>query len=113
MSNSSKLPKLPEGWFYPEDSGIAAGLHAELQRELPPGHLLFGHAVETFAYRRDQDDVLFRHQDEPDRFTVIHLTWIRKREINAEHPSVCFDGPFERFFAEEETYYLKRRRDAS
>ena len=101
---------LPSGWYYPEEE-IARGLHAELQRELSTGHLLFGRSVETFAYRRDQDDVLFRHQDEPDRFTIIHLTWIGKREINAEHPSVCFDGSFERFFATEESFYGRTSKD--
>jgi len=89
-------------------AGEAEALHAELQRELPPGHLLFGRAVETFAYRRDQDDVLFRHCDEPDRFTLVHLSWIRKREINAEHPSVCFDGSFETLLAQEESLYGKK-----
>jgi hypothetical protein len=89
------------GWRYP-DSAAAQGLHAELQRELPPGHLLFERAVEVVAYREDQDDVLLRHVNEPDRFTVIHLTWGRMREIDAEHPSVCFDGTFEEFFAAEE-----------
>src|SRR5262245_28375781 len=83
---SADRPMLPPGWYYPTE-GEAQGLHDELQRELPPGHLLFGRPVETFAYRRDRDDVLFRHRDEPGRFTVIHLTWIRKREINSEHPS--------------------------
>ncbi len=91
---------------------LSIGATSELQRELPPGHLLFGRVVETFAYRRDQDDVLFRHRDQQNRFTVIHLTWIRKREINAEHPSVCFDGPFETFFAEEERFYGKKQQDA-
>ena len=95
------------GWYYP-DADVAESLHTELQLELPPGHLLFGRAVETVAYRRDQDDVLFRHRDEPDRFTVIHLTWIQKREINPQHPSVCFDGAFKRFFAEEEKFYGSR-----
>lgn len=71
------LPKLPEGWFYPEDADIGSRLHAELQRELPPGHLLFGCAVETFAYRHGSDDVLFRHREQPGRFTVIHLSWIQ------------------------------------
>ena len=104
----TNLPALPTGWYYPTE-GEARGLHAELQRELPPCHLLFGRSVETFAYRRDQDDVLFRHLDEQNRFTVIHLSWIRKREINAAHPSVCFDGPFETFFAEEEKFYGKRQ----
>ena len=92
------------GWHFP-DGSIAQGLQAELQRELPPGHLLYGRAVEAVAYRQDQDDVLFRHQDELDRFAIIHLTWIRKREINAGHPSVCFDGTFAEFFAGEEKFY--------
>jgi|SRR6266850_1904555 len=92
------------GWHYP-DAAIAQSLHAELQRELPPGHLLYGRPVETVAYREDQDDVLFHHKNEPDRFTVIHLTWTRKREINAEHPSVCFDGTFVDFFAGEEKFH--------
>jgi hypothetical protein len=105
MSTPSNLPALPEGWFYPEDPAVAASLHAELQRELPPGHLLFGRAVETFAYRHGSDDVLFRHRDQPGRFTEIHLSWIRKQEINAQHPTVEFDGAFEDFIAEEQRVY--------
>ena len=96
------------GWHCPDDA-VASSLHAELQRELPPGHLLFGRAVEPVAYRQDQDDVLFRHKGEPDRFTVVHLTWIRKREIDAQHPSVCFDGEFADFFAHEERSYGNQR----
>jgi hypothetical protein len=67
--------------------------------------------VQAVAYRQDQDDVLFRHHDEPDRFTVVHLTWICKRELIAEHPSVCFNGPLVEFFAEEERFY-ERQADA-
>jgi len=59
----------------------------------------------VIAHRDDRDDVLFRRLDEPDRFTVIHLTWIRKQEINAQHPSVCFDGTFEQFVAREQGLY--------
>src|SRR5258705_9041587 len=92
------------GWRVSTE-GIAQSLHDELQRELPPGHLLYGRAVETVAYREDQDDVLFRHRDQKDRFTVIHLTWTRKREINAEHPSVCFDGTLAEFLREQERFY--------
>lgn len=94
---STDRPTLPAGWHYPTEEE-ARGLHAELQREVPPGHLLFEVPVEVFAYRRDCDDVLFRHQNQPERFTVIHLTWIRKREINAEHPTVCCDGTLEQCF---------------
>ena len=102
---STSRPALPVGWFYP-DAAIAQSLHDELQRELPPGHLLTGRAVETFAWREHAtDDVLFRHVHEPERFTVIHLSWIRKQEINAQHPTVEYDGTFEGFVAEEQRLY--------
>lgn len=98
-------PALPEGWFYP-DLATAQGLYAELQQELPPGHLLYGRAVETFAWREGAtDDVLFRHLDEPKRFTVIHLSWRGHTEINAQYPTVEFDGTFEEFSAMEERLY--------
>jgi len=99
------LPALPEGWFYP-DVRIAESLHAELQQELPSGHLLHGRVVQTFAWREGAtDDVLFRHVDQPARFTVIHLSWAGKQDINVQHPTVEFDGTFEAFVAEEERLY--------
>lgn len=94
-------PALPEGWHYPDDE-TAQMLHAELLIELPLGHLLHGKSVMTFAWRDGAtDDVLFRHIDEPERFTVIHLSWLGRTEINAEHPRVEFDGTFDAFIAEE------------
>jgi len=99
-----ELPKA-WGWHYPEDAAVAQSLHAELQREMPPGHLLFGRPVEAVAFRLDQDDVLYRHLDHPDRFTVIHLTWSRSREIDATYPTVCFDGAFAEFVAGEQREY--------
>lgn len=92
---------LPLGWEY-LDPDEASWRLAELNRELPPGHLLFGIPVETFAERIGDDDTLFRHVGESGRFTVIHLTWIGREEINAEHPWVEFDGTFAEFFAREQ-----------
>ena len=98
-------PVLPLGWFYP-DSETVQSLHTELQRELQPGHLLSGRAVEAFAWREGAtDDVLFRHRDEPQRFTVIHLSWIGNVEIDARHPTVEFDGTFSAFLATERALY--------
>ncbi|MEZ5384198.1 MAG: hypothetical protein R3F13_01655 [Prosthecobacter sp.] len=103
MSHTSPFrPELPEGWSYP-DAESARGLHDELQRELPPGHLLAGRAVEVFAWRDGAtDDVLFRHVQEPGRFTVVHLSWSGKPEINAHYPTVEYDGSFEDFVAAEQ-----------
>jgi hypothetical protein len=92
---------LPLGWEYlvPDE---AVGRLIELKRELPPGHLLFGIPVETFASRIGDDDTLFRSLGEPDRFTLVHLTWLGREEINSQHPSVDFDGTLAEFLAREQ-----------
>ncbi|WP_165251338.1 hypothetical protein [Paludisphaera soli] len=104
MSPPPSHTALPEGWSYPDDE-TARGLHAELQRELTPGHVLAGRPVEAFAWREAAtDDVLFRHTNEPDRFTMIHLTWLGRAEIDATYPWVGYDGPFSGFLADEEEH---------
>lgn len=70
-----------------------------VHRELPPGHRLYGFQVELVAAREGNDDVLFRHIDDPGRFTVIHLTWLGKEEIDAKHPWVEYDGDATGFVA--------------
>jgi hypothetical protein len=100
--NISLRPALPEGWYYPK-AADAQSLLSEFRRELPHGHLLDGIPVEVFAWCDGAtDDVLFHHLREPDRFTVIHLTWAGHTEINTQHPTVEFDGNFFDFFAHEE-----------
>jgi hypothetical protein len=94
-------PTLPPGWFYP-DEDQARNLLEELRRELPPGHPLFGVALETLAWQNGaNDDTLFRHRDTPDRVTVVHLTWKMKPE-SPGFPAIEFDGGFEQFLAAEE-----------
>ncbi|GAB5533861.1 MAG: hypothetical protein Rubg2KO_01100 [Rubricoccaceae bacterium] len=101
MKPSPFRPALPEGWVYPSTID-AQHLEAELQREIPPGHLLEGIDVEAFAWRdHATDDVLFRHRNTPERFTIIHLSWIGDTEIDAQHPAVEFDGSFDGFLARE------------
>lgn len=103
-SQLSERTALPEGYYYPEEAE-AQHFHAELQRELPPGHLLYGVPVQTFASRDGSDDTVFQHCNESTRFTVVHLTWIGKTEINPEHPAIVFDGTFAEFLADEESNY--------
>lgn len=106
LSIDGVRPELPLGWEYP-DREYAAWLLAELQIELPPGHRLFGCRVETVAACCD-DDTLFRHLDEPDRFTVVHLTLRGGQEIDG-HPTITFEGTFSDFLARE----WQRRFDVS
>jgi hypothetical protein len=61
--------------------------------------------VTTFAASDGTDDTLFRHRDAPKRFTVIHLTWLGRTEINAEHPTVEFDSTYAEFLDNQERRY--------
>lgn len=74
-----------------------AGLTAELQRELPSGHVLAGLTVVPIAHRSDRDDVLFRIGDSPYRFAAVHLTFARK--TNPAWPSTEVYDTFEQFAA--------------
>ena len=98
------FPKpLPEGWFL-SDNEEAAVRHEELQKELPEGHLLYRTPVAVVARREGTDDILCHHERDWDRFTVIHLSWIGRTEINAEHPTVEVDGDFDAFLEYESAF---------
>lgn len=99
MSNSnSNLPILPEIYYYPDDQE-AAHIHAELLRELPSDHPLFGVPLETFVACDANDDTLFRFRGNPGRFVLLHLTWIGRTEIDKDHPSIVLHGTFADFLS--------------
>jgi hypothetical protein len=95
-----ELP-LPSGWL-PLDAGRAKDLLAELRAEVIPGHLLYQVAVHAVAESDHNDDVLFRHCNDPVRFTVVHLTYCGGPEINAHHPTVELDGSWVDFLTEQQ-----------
>ena len=95
--------QLPDGWFAsPQDH--AESLVAELARELPTGHLLDGVAVSVVAHRDGTDDILCWHHNDLARFTVIHLSWLGRTEINSQHPTVECDGSFDDFLEYERAF---------
>lgn len=87
---------LPRGWFLLEGD-IARGFEAELASELPPVHDLKGVPVQAIAKDDASDDALFRHTNEPDHWSVVHLTWISKPE-QPPFPAVVFTGTFAEFY---------------
>lgn len=88
---------LPEGWFYATEEE-SKSLWNELQKELPEGHILFKKPIQVIAHRHGAtDDILCKHLDEADRYTVIHLTWSMKTEIDERFPMVETDGSFAEF----------------
>jgi len=99
------LPKsLPIGWF--ASSPVkSTELHDELRKELPPGHRLHGIEVHVIAHREGTDDILCQHINDPDQFTVVHLSWIGKTEIDPNHPYVEADGSFDAFLEYENRFF--------
>ena len=69
----------PEPWT-PVKADVASRLEAELQRELPPGHVLAGVRVMAIAHRIDQDEVGFRLTDGPGAFAIVHLSYQVERD---------------------------------
>lgn len=59
---------------------------AELQRELPSDHELFGESITVLERRFSQDDVLVSVAGRED-VAVVHLTWSQKREL-AGYPTI-------------------------
>lgn len=72
--------EVKEPWYLTADSCLVA----ELRRELPRGHALHGLPVTTVARRQDRDEVLYRIDDELDRYAVVHLTY--QVETQADWP---------------------------
>jgi hypothetical protein len=70
------------------------GLAAELQREVGPGHPLFGKSARALAVARDRDDVLFEINDGSNvQYAVVHLTW--QKESNPLWPGTEFFSSLE------------------
>ena len=100
-TSHSEIPKA-WGWYCPNER-LAQTLHVQLRRTLPASDLL---SLEMVAYHQDRDYVLLRHQAQPDRFTVVHLT---RKSDDTPSPSI-FDGTFSEFAAREQKRYEIERR---
>ncbi|MGD9365955.1 MAG: hypothetical protein PVH87_09680 [Desulfobacteraceae bacterium] len=88
---------LPEGWYKATEEE-SQNLGRELKVEMIPGHFLYSKNIKVVAHRDEAtDDVLCKHIDEEDLYTVVHLTWRMKPEINTEHPSIEVHGSYQDF----------------
>jgi len=68
---------LQEPWCLVEDPGI---VDAELQREMPPGHRLYGRRCTAIARRDDCDDVLYWVDDPTAPVACVHLTFSKETD---------------------------------
>jgi hypothetical protein len=85
---------LPEGWSLVEAGSSTLAL--ELDREVGPGHPLFGVRAWAFARRFDRDDVLFAIEHPTHPWAVVHLTWAIARE-RAQWPAATLCEDWTRF----------------
>lgn len=76
-------------WLEPWYPTSSAGLEAELEKELSPGHPLFGSPAVSVGRRGDCDDVLFFLPHNRCPLAVVHLTWSGCAE-NREWPRTTF-----------------------
>jgi hypothetical protein len=68
------------------DPDTAARLEAELQRELPPGHVLQDKTVSAVARRIDKDDVAYALSD--GTWAIVHLTHQRENDVQWPNTSL-------------------------
>lgn len=76
-----------------EDAEQADGLAAELQREVPPGHVLDGKVWRVIARALPNDDIVVECGDE---VAVVHLTWTQKQD-RLPWPMTTFVASVEEF----------------
>ena len=74
---------------HPEDR---PAFEVELQRELKPGHSLFGLPVAAIGRSYDQHDVLFELRDGSGRVAEVHLTWAGEKEKPPWPGTALFDS---------------------
>jgi hypothetical protein len=76
---SDMYPEIPPDlkWVEPWEplDGTGDGFVKELEREMPPQHVLYGVPVVAVACRIDCDDVLFASADPSKPLALVHLTW--------------------------------------
>jgi hypothetical protein len=86
------------------DRDVAVGFEAELRRELPRSHELFGRDLRAVARNLNHDDVLFQDAAGAGGVFAVHLTW--NRESNPMWPSSVryrdIDDFVERWVGEED-----------
>lgn len=61
-------------------------LNSQLEREISPGHVLYGKDVKTIARRQDNDDVLFAVFDADFQYAKVHLTWSQSKVTDINYP---------------------------
>ena len=101
MPFAPDLLPLPPAWR-PLTAARAHALLAELRAELTTGHALHNLPMHAVAEAEDCDDVLFRHCNDPVRFTVVHLAYGSDSELTAHCPAVRVDGSWLEFLAEQQ-----------
>lgn len=77
---------LPSGWRWVTDTQERREYEAELRRELPRHHVLFGKAARLLARHEKRDDFLFRTTDPT--VAQVHLTWAAETDPFFPHTEI-------------------------
>jgi hypothetical protein len=69
-----------EPWQLLDQAAHVASFEAELNREVSPGHPLYGLCLRAVGRRPDRDDALFAIEDGSGRVAQVNLTWLGAEE---------------------------------
>ena len=69
----TKPAKLLSPWYYIDD--VSDSFSKELQKEVAPGHELYGVKISAVARRYDCDDFLFELHEHACKLAFVHLTF--------------------------------------
>ncbi|RUM71565.1 MAG: hypothetical protein DSZ07_00005 [Sulfurovum sp.] len=73
---------LMEGWYLTDEEDDP--YTKELYIELSEGHELYGQHLRVIAHQdRVHDDVLCKHLEQEDYYSMVHLTWSQRAELEA------------------------------
>ena len=61
-------------------------LTQQLRLEIASNHVLANKRVKTLARRGDNDDVLYRIDDDDLKYAIVHLTWKQSKHSGLEWP---------------------------
>jgi hypothetical protein len=95
-SNSNNYFQFKEPWYKTE--GNARHFEEELLKEISLEHSLYGRKIAAIAFRKDQDEVLFKIEGTENQYAVVHLTY--KKESDPRWPDVSFYKDWETLYEE-------------
>lgn len=99
-----EMKPLSQGWYLTDEEDDS--YTKELHKELAKGHPLYGQSLKVIVHQdRAHDDVLCKHLEKKDAYSMVHLTWSGSAECEG-YPTYTLGLTWEMFLQETTKYSL-------